>query len=48
MRVALSSFLKYYEMAPIEKELEDSKDVRLYITLGVKKNSFKVRVKHRK
>jgi hypothetical protein len=47
MRVALSCLLKYYEIQPIEKEMEDSNEVRHFITLTVKKSSFKIRIKHR-
>ncbi|KAI8882446.1 cytochrome P450 [Backusella circina FSU 941] len=47
MRVALACLLKYYDIQPIEAEMKDSIDVRHFITLTVKKTSFKIRVKHR-
>jgi hypothetical protein len=47
MRLSLSALLKYFEISPIEQEMKDAKERTAFITLGVEKNSFKIRVKHR-
>lgn len=47
MRIALATLLKHYNVAPIKKEMEDSKSLRQYITLQVTKNSFHVKIKRR-
>jgi benzoate 4-monooxygenase len=47
MRIALATFLRRYDIAPIAQEMEDSKDIRQYITMAVAKGSFKVKAKLR-
>jgi cytochrome P450 len=47
MRIALATFFKHYDIAPIEKEMQDSKDIRQYITMSVAKSSFSVKIKRR-
>ena len=47
MRITLATFLRLYDIAPIEQEMEESKDLRQFITMSVAKGSFNVRVKRR-
>jgi hypothetical protein len=47
MRLALSAVIKHYELMPIEQELKNSEDQIVYLTLMLKSNSFKVKVKQR-
>ncbi|KAI8971114.1 cytochrome P450 [Pilobolus umbonatus] len=48
MKVCIANIIKFYDLQPIEEELEKSKEYRLFITLTVKSNSFKCKAKLRK
>jgi cytochrome P450 len=47
MRICLSTFLKHFEIAPIEQEMKDAEEIRTFITMTIVKNSFKIRIKRR-
>lgn len=47
MRISLATLVKHYDFKTIPQEMEDSKEVRQYLTLQLKKNSFKVLMKRR-
>ncbi|KAI8882441.1 cytochrome P450 [Backusella circina FSU 941] len=47
IRLALSAIVKHFELKPIEQELKSSDDQRVYITLMLKNNSFKVKMRQR-
>ncbi|KAI8062339.1 cytochrome P450 [Gilbertella persicaria] len=47
MRISIATFLKHFDIAPIEQEMQDAEDRRHFITLQVAKNSFKLKAKRR-
>lgn len=47
MRISLATFLKHFEIKPIEQEMKDAEDRRSFITQSVAKNQFHIKVKRR-
>ena len=47
MRLSIAHIVKLYDIQPIPQEMEDAKERRAFVSLAVKKNSFKVQAKHR-
>ncbi|KAI8575719.1 hypothetical protein K450DRAFT_260494 [Umbelopsis ramanniana AG] len=43
MRICVANLVKKFEFLPIESSMEDAKDRRQFVTLGIAKNTFKVR-----
>lgn len=47
MRLSIAHIVKLYDIQPIPQEMEDAKERRSFVTLAVKKNSFKIQAKRR-
>ncbi|KAI8636080.1 cytochrome P450 [Parasitella parasitica] len=47
MRLALANFFKYYDIKPIQKEMDEAGNLRQYLTLTVAKCSFFAKVRER-
>jgi cytochrome P450 len=47
MRIALATFLKHFDIAPIDEEMKETTKLRQRITLSLKKPSFNIKIKRR-
>ncbi|KAI8056335.1 cytochrome P450 [Gilbertella persicaria] len=47
MKISLATLLKYFEIESIEQEMKDALNRRVFITLGMEKNSFKIKMKRK-
>jgi hypothetical protein len=47
MRLSFATFLKHFDILPIEQEMKDAENVRCFITLTVAKSKFDIKAKRR-